>query len=99
MYPIENEEKALFQAFKNSSVTCFENENYVECLYINEESFYTVSIFNISPKSPLNLYGEILYVSGSIIIFKREIIQPAILFSFIFSLPVRKFTLELILFK
>ena len=48
MHPIENEEKALFQAFKNSSVTCFENENYVECLYINEESFYTVSIFNIS---------------------------------------------------
>ena len=48
MHHIENEEKALFQAFKNSTVTCFENENYVECLYINEESFYTVSIFNIS---------------------------------------------------
>ena len=48
MHHIENEEKALFQAFTNSSVTCFENEDYVECMYINEESFYTVSIFDIS---------------------------------------------------
>ena len=45
---IENEEKIVCKAFKNSSVTCFEIGNYIECLYTNLELFYTVSIFEIS---------------------------------------------------
>ena len=48
MYHIENEEKSLFQAFQNSSVTCFEMGDFIGCLYINAESFYAASFFDIS---------------------------------------------------
>jgi hypothetical protein len=51
---IENEEKIVCQAFKNSSVTCFEIDNYIECLYTNLEFFYTVSIFDISTLNVLH---------------------------------------------
>jgi len=48
MNHIKNEEKTVCQAFKNSSVTCFEIGNYIECLYTNLEFYYTISIIDIS---------------------------------------------------
>ena len=58
MNHIENEEKTICQAFKNSSVTCFEIGNYIECLNTNLEFYYTISIIDIST---LNiLYTEVI---------------------------------------
>ena len=33
---------------RNSSVTCFEINNYIECLYENSRRYYTVSVYEIS---------------------------------------------------
>ena len=43
-------------AFKNSTVTCFEFDIFVECLYTNSQYLYTISIFNISDLN--NIYNE-----------------------------------------
>ena len=57
-FPIEKEEKKVGKAYKNLSVTCFEFENYIECLYANIEKLYTITIFDIVS---LNiLYSEII---------------------------------------
>ena len=45
---IEKTEIIVDNAFKNSSVTCFEIENFIECLYTNYDYLYTVIIFKIS---------------------------------------------------
>ena len=37
----------LSLAYKASSVNCFEIKEYIECLYVNSDSFYTVIILNI----------------------------------------------------
>ena len=35
------------KGYRNSSVTCFENNNIVECLYTNIDKLYTISLYNI----------------------------------------------------
>ena len=39
-------------------MSCFEIDNYIECLHINFEHLYTISIFNISDLD--NVYQEII---------------------------------------
>ena len=51
-------EKQLGNGLLNSSVTCFEFENYLECLYTNSNLLYTVSIFDIQNLD--NIYNEII---------------------------------------
>ena len=51
---IEKVEKIVGQAYNNSTVTCFEIGNYIECLYTNLQLLYTVSIFDISTLNVLH---------------------------------------------
>jgi hypothetical protein len=44
------------QAYKSSSVTCFEIDKFVECLWTNSDLLYTISIFNITDLN--NIYNE-----------------------------------------
>ena len=46
-FRIKIKEKNCGKAFINSSVTCFEIDNYIECLYTSSNLIYTVSIFEI----------------------------------------------------
>ena len=55
---IINNENQLGNGLLNSSVTCFEFENYIECLYTNSNLLYTVSIFDIQNLD--NIYNEII---------------------------------------
>ena len=49
-------EKNIGNAFINSTVTCFEIDNFLECLYTNSVLLYTVSVFNITNFD--NIYNE-----------------------------------------
>jgi len=51
-------EKNVGQSLVNSSVSCFEIDNYIEYLHINFEYLYTISIFTISDLD--NIYQEII---------------------------------------
>ena len=55
---IKSTETSLSDARLNSTVSCFEMGNYIECLYANSDLFYTISIFNIS--SLKNIYNSII---------------------------------------
>ena len=52
------EEKNLGTGMTNTTVTCFEFDNYIECLYTNSNLLYTVSVFDIPTFE--NIYNEIL---------------------------------------
>ena len=54
--PIKN---SIGEGDMNSQVTCFEIGNFVECMYVNEYKYYTLSIFNISNLSDILLNEEI----------------------------------------
>ena len=45
---IENIQNKVSEGMRDSSVTCFEALDLIECLFVNEYKFYTISIFNIS---------------------------------------------------
>ena len=49
-------ENIKFIANKGSQVSCFEIENYIECLYSNLQNLYTISIFGIS--NLIDLYSK-----------------------------------------
>ena len=55
---IQLTENNLGKAFINSTVTCFEIDNFIECLYTNSNLLYTISVFNISDLN--NVYNEII---------------------------------------
>ena len=57
-FKIQSTEKSLGNAFINSTVTCFEIDNFIECLYTNSNLLYTVSVFNITDLD--NVYNEII---------------------------------------
>ena len=58
---IETTQIKFAKAFKSSSVTCFEIDNLVECLFTNEDLLYTISIFNISDLN--SIYNETIETS------------------------------------
>lgn len=51
-------ENKLGTGLSNTSVSCFEFNKYIECLYTNSNSLYTVSIFDIEKLE--NLHNEII---------------------------------------
>ena len=55
---VKHIENNVGQSLINSSVNFFEFDNYIECLNINFEHLYTISIFNISDLD--NVYQEVI---------------------------------------
>ena len=68
-------EKNVGQDLVNSSVSCFEIDNYIECLHINFEYLYTISIFTISDLD--NIYQEVFNTN---IINYKELYSKSIYF-------------------
>ena len=57
--PIEcSKEKIVLETHKNCPVSCFENGDFIECLYMNLTYLYTVSVFDFSNLE--EIYSEII---------------------------------------
>ena len=57
-YGFECTQKNVGEAKLNSTVTCFEVENYIECLYTNSDLLYSIVVFDIDSLD--NVYNETL---------------------------------------
>ena len=93
---IENIQNIVSESMKDSSVTCFEVSDYIECLFVDDFKLYTIAIFNISNLEEIyrkniennfvtfkELFSKCIHIKdfiGAFIYFRQNDVSPTIQF-------------------